>query len=105
MDIIADENLIEIFVNDGEYVLSNIVYGLEHKITGPVDQISGRKEEYKSAGIVRYIRKIPKHFYGNSMNKKTKMLLTLLTKCDIVKNALLWQDMPTSLILANIKQA
>ena len=36
---------------------------------------------------------------------QAKMLLTLLTKCDIVKNALLWQDMPTSLILANIKQA
>ena len=27
------------------------------------------------------------------------MGLTLLTHCDIVKNALLWQDMPTSLIL------
>lgn len=45
LDIIADENLIEIFVNDGEYVLSNIVYGLEHKITGPVDQILEGREE------------------------------------------------------------
>ncbi len=26
-----------------------------------------------------------------------KKLLTLLTFCDIVKNALLWQDMPSSL--------
>ena len=39
LDIIADENLIEIFVNDGEYVLSNVVYGLKHEITGPVTQI------------------------------------------------------------------
>lgn len=35
------------------------------------------------------------------MHKKAKMLLTLLTKCDTVKNALLWQDMPTSLILTD----
>ena len=35
------------------------------------------------------------------MHKKAKILLTLLTKCDIVKNALLWQDMPTSLILTD----
>ena len=39
LDIIADENLIEIFVNDGEYVLSNVVYGLKHEITGSVTQI------------------------------------------------------------------
>ena len=39
LDIIADENLIEVFVNGGEYVLSNIVYGLKHEITGPVSQI------------------------------------------------------------------
>lgn len=29
--------------------------------------------------------------------KNKKILLTALTFCDIVKNALLWQDMPSSL--------
>ena len=44
LDIIVDENLIEIFVNDGEYVLSNVVYGLEHEISGPVTQIFEGKD-------------------------------------------------------------
>lgn len=44
LDIIVDENLIEIFVNDGEYVLSNVVYGLEHEINGPVTQIFEGKD-------------------------------------------------------------
>lgn len=32
-----------------------------------------------------------------------KTLLTLLTFCDIVKNALLWQDMPSSLSKRSIR--
>lgn len=39
LDIIVDPNLIEIFVNDGEYVLSNVVYGLGSYIDGRVEQI------------------------------------------------------------------
>lgn len=34
LDIFVEPNLIEIFVNDGEYVLSNVVYGLKHEISG-----------------------------------------------------------------------
>lgn len=33
LDIYVDQNLIEIYINDGEYVLSNIVYGLSGEIT------------------------------------------------------------------------
>ena len=29
MDIYVDDQVIEIYVNNGEYVLSNIVYGLQ----------------------------------------------------------------------------
>ena len=32
LDVYVDENLIEVFVNDGEYVISNAVYGLTKKI-------------------------------------------------------------------------
>ena len=32
LDIYVDRNLIEIFVNHGEYVLSNVVYGLDDGI-------------------------------------------------------------------------
>lgn len=39
LDIIVDSNLIEIFVNDGEYVISNVVYGLGSYIDGHVGQI------------------------------------------------------------------
>lgn len=34
LDIYVDSNLIEIYINDGEYVLSNVVYGLSDAITG-----------------------------------------------------------------------
>lgn len=33
LDIYVDQNLIEVFVNDGEYVISNAVYGLGNEIT------------------------------------------------------------------------
>lgn len=33
LDIYVDKNLIEVYINNGEYVLSNVVYGLSDKIT------------------------------------------------------------------------
>lgn len=32
LEILVDENLVEIFVNDGEYVITNAVYGLKKEI-------------------------------------------------------------------------
>ena len=32
LDIYVDANLIEVFVNNGEYVISNVVYGLKKEI-------------------------------------------------------------------------
>ena len=32
LDVVVDKNLVEVFVNDGEYVITNAVYGLEDKI-------------------------------------------------------------------------
>lgn len=39
LDIFIDSNLIEIFVNGGQYVLSHVVYGLKRYIRGRVEQI------------------------------------------------------------------
>ncbi len=39
LDIFVDRNLIEVFVNEGQYVLSHVVYGLGDKIEGPVAHI------------------------------------------------------------------
>ena len=48
LDILVDENLIEIFVNEGQYVLSQVVYNLQKKLIGPVDKIlSGAEDEYE----------------------------------------------------------
>lgn len=38
LDIFVEPNLIEIFINDGEYVISNVVYGLEDYIEGKVEK-------------------------------------------------------------------
>ena len=32
VEILVDSNLIEVFVNDGEYVISNAVYGIGNEI-------------------------------------------------------------------------
>lgn len=32
VDIYVDDNLVEVFVNDGEYVISNAVYGLKKEL-------------------------------------------------------------------------
>lgn len=39
VDIYVDANLVEVFVNDGEYVISNAVYGLGKRL-----RVSGKKE-------------------------------------------------------------
>ncbi len=39
LDIFVEPNLIEVFVNDGEYVISNVVYGLGNMICGRVEKI------------------------------------------------------------------
>lgn len=28
IEVLADENLVEVYINDGEYVISNTVYGI-----------------------------------------------------------------------------
>lgn len=37
LEIYVDENIIEVFVNGGEYVITNAVYGLTDKISGGID--------------------------------------------------------------------
>ncbi|GGA48959.1 glycoside hydrolase family 32 protein [Paenibacillus physcomitrellae] len=37
LDIFVEPNLIEVFVNDGQYVLSNVVYGLKPYVKGRAD--------------------------------------------------------------------
>ena len=32
LEVLVDENLVEVYINDGEYVISNAVYGLEKEI-------------------------------------------------------------------------
>lgn len=44
LDIFVEPNLIEIFVNDGEYVISNVVYELGNEIDGPVDRVLTGRE-------------------------------------------------------------
>ena len=39
LEIFVEPNLIEIFVNDGEYVLSNAVYHLGTEIQGKAEEI------------------------------------------------------------------
>ena len=39
LDIFVEENLIEIFVNDGQYVLSHVVYGLGDTLNGKIQKV------------------------------------------------------------------
>lgn len=39
LDIFAEPNLIEIFINQGAYVLSNVVYGLNKEVCGYIEQL------------------------------------------------------------------
>lgn len=43
LDIFVEPNLIEIFVNSGQYVLSNVVYNLKPYIEGEVWELSMMK--------------------------------------------------------------
>lgn len=37
LEIFVDENMVEVFVNDGEYVITNAVYGLSDEIVGAAE--------------------------------------------------------------------
>lgn len=39
LDILVNDHLIEIFVNDGQYVLSHVVYGKSKKISGKYEKV------------------------------------------------------------------
>lgn len=39
LDVFVDENLIEVFVNEGQYVVSSVVYGLGGEINGHVEKV------------------------------------------------------------------
>ena len=39
LDVFVDENLIEIFINEGQYVLSHVVFGLGRTLEGNVDAL------------------------------------------------------------------
>lgn len=39
LDIFVDENLVEVFVNGGQYVLSHVVYGLGDEIEGHIEHV------------------------------------------------------------------
>ena len=39
LDIFVDRNLIEVFINDGQYVISNVVYGLGNFIKGRIEKL------------------------------------------------------------------
>ena len=48
LDIIVDENLIEIFVNEGQYVLSHVVYDLKKQLTGSIGKLlTGEEKGYE----------------------------------------------------------
>lgn len=39
LEIFVEPNLVEIFVNGGQYVISHVVYGLQGGCTGPIDEV------------------------------------------------------------------
>lgn len=39
LDIFVDSNLIEVFINEGRYVISHVVYGLGNKLSGKAEKI------------------------------------------------------------------
>ena len=46
LDIFVEPNLVEVFINDGEYVISNVVYDLGEFLSGRVEKIfTGNKRE------------------------------------------------------------
>ena len=45
LEIFVEPNLIEVFINDGEYVLSNVVYGLKDEAEGNIHEVYLWKQE------------------------------------------------------------
>ena len=33
IEILASDNIVEVYINDGEYVISNVVYDLDHTLS------------------------------------------------------------------------
>ncbi len=47
LEIVAEANCIEIYVNNGKYVLTNVVYGLKEEIDGIIDEMYIPSEEIR----------------------------------------------------------
>jgi beta-fructofuranosidase len=39
LDIFVDRNIVEVFVNDGQYVISNVVYSMGRTVSGPIGRL------------------------------------------------------------------
>ena len=39
LDIFVSPHLIEVFVNDGQYVITHVVYGLMKKLAGKIEEL------------------------------------------------------------------
>ena len=39
LDIFVSPHLIEVFINNGQYVITHVVYGLEKKLAGKVEEL------------------------------------------------------------------
>lgn len=44
LDIFVSPHLVEVFVNDGQYVITHVVYGLKKKLAGKVEELLVEKE-------------------------------------------------------------
>lgn len=51
LDIFVDKNLIEVFVNEGQYVVSNVVYELGSQIDGRIEELWEPREEKGGQGL------------------------------------------------------
>ncbi len=45
LDVFVDDHLIEVFVDGGRYVVSHVVYGLQDRLSGPVEELFTLREE------------------------------------------------------------
>lgn len=45
LDVFVDDHLIEVFVDDGRYVVSHVVYGLTDRLEGPVEELFALRED------------------------------------------------------------
>ena len=44
LDIFVSPHLVEVFVNNGQYVITHVVYGLKKKLAGKVEELLVEKE-------------------------------------------------------------